>query len=64
MHSSSPDYTTAHSLTHDSLIVCALGNPHHCTISYDFYAEQMAAPDDLKFLTDQVSTRQCTSSKT
>lgn len=25
--------------------------------SYDFYAEQMAAPDDLKFLTDQASTK-------
>ena len=37
------------------------GNP---TTSYDFYAEQANAPDDLKFLTDQVSTRQCTSSKT
>eukprot|EP00935_MAST-01C_sp_MAST-1C-sp1_P001090 g1090.t1 len=29
------------------------GMANHFFISYDFYAEQMAAPDDLKFLTDQ-----------
>eukprot|EP00935_MAST-01C_sp_MAST-1C-sp1_P000326 g326.t1 len=31
-------------------VCAAYTNP---TTSYDFYAEQMAAPDDLKFLTDQ-----------